>query len=81
MAVKKEVVPTAVKTQLESTLWKVKRSRWTYQGDVWDLEKALKLMKSGEARKAARLLYGLDSDVLDRLSNKVYAWMESLRNS
>lgn len=71
----KGAVPKSVIDQLTSTLNKARKDRWAFQGDIWDLEKALKLMKEGKVRQAANLLEDLDTDCRERLSDRVWTWV------
>ena len=75
---KKMVVPSKVTKQLQSTLAKARKDRWAYNGDVWDLEKWVKLAKAGKAEELANSIYDADSDTQEYLTQYVYRWADGV---
>lgn len=67
-------VPKTVVTNLESTLRKAKKDRWACNGDMWDLEKWIKLAKADKARQLTDAIQDADTDLRERLSSYVHDW-------
>jgi len=62
-------------SELQSTLRKISKDRWTYLGDIWDLEKVIKLLEAGKIKQAANILDDLDTAARDNLRDSTWKWV------
>jgi hypothetical protein len=62
--------------QLSATRRRLANKRWTCQGDLWDLDKAIKLIEQGKDKQAASFIDNWDTGARDELRECTWNWVQ-----
>ena len=66
---------TALK-QLKLHRTRMQTKRWMILGDLWDIDKAIKLLEEGKSKRAASFIDDWDSDARDELRESLWNWVQ-----
>lgn len=51
-----------------------KKKRFTFQGDIWDLQEIYECLENDKVSKAKRLICDLDTDPREQLPHFIWDW-------